>query len=155
MADTTADQPIPDKDHGHAHCGLIPRLAAAFYDGLLLLALWMLTAGLVVILQGGHGVPPGTWWFDALLFLVGLLFFGWFWSHTGQTLGMRAWRVRIERSDGHSGMDWPHALMRYFVAWPAWCLAGIGVFWCVVDPGKLAIHDRLSGTCLVREKKRR
>src|SRR3546814_15221118 len=46
------------------------------------------------------------------LFVVGLGFFGWFWTHGGQTLGMRVWRVRVRRDNGDS-LNWVSAAVRY------------------------------------------
>lgn len=88
------------------------RLAAAGYDGLLLLGIWMSTvlveAVLRALFQYQHPEPT----LRAALFLGGLLFFGWSWTHGGQTLGMRAWRLRVE-SGGRIGLSWAGALSRY------------------------------------------
>lgn len=50
-----------------------------------------------------------------VLFLVLYLFFAYFWTRIGQTLGMQVWRVRIENLDGTS-VSWTQALIRYVTA---------------------------------------
>ena len=50
-----------------------------------------------------------------ILFLVLYLFFGYFWTRMGQTLGMQVWRVRIQNLDGVS-VSWSQALRRYVTA---------------------------------------
>ncbi len=126
--------------------GLLPRLGAAIYDGLLLLALFFLATALVDPFMPQDHVPAGSIWFRLYLLLVAFFFYGWFWTHGGQTLGMRAWRLRVV---SHSGMPlrWPRAALRFLVAVPSW-LGVVGILFCLVD-GR-ALHDRLSGTQTLR-----
>ena len=57
-------------------------------------------------------------------FAVGLGFFGWFWTRGGQTLGMRAWNLRVQRPDG-SAVRWPIATLRFGVLLLTWmCVLG-------------------------------
>jgi len=129
------------------------RLIAALYDGLLLIALWFLAAAIDAGVRQAAHLPYDVRLFRAYLFLVGLAFFGWFWTHGGQTLGMRAWRLRVRRIDG-SPLHWPAACTRYAMAWLAWLPFGLGVLWCAVDPQRRAWHDRLSGTEVILLPKR-
>jgi uncharacterized RDD family membrane protein YckC len=99
------------------------RLAAAVYDGLLLIALWMACTVLVVLARSvlhRSGVAPPAF-MQALYFFVGLGFFGWFWTHGGQTLGMRVWRLRVQRPDG-APLRWPIAALRYAAMLLCWAL---------------------------------
>ena len=109
------------------------RLGALLYDGLLLVAFWLL-ATFCLVLAKGHGiVAPATgtiaktpYWF--FLLLIAWAFFSWFWSHGGQTLGMRAWKLQLRptvQSDGNlekhpSGVSWGRASRRYVVALAVW-----------------------------------
>lgn len=99
------------------------RLIAATYDALLLLALWMIAALAEVMIRdqllGLPRYPPALM---AGYFLIGLAFFGWFWTHGGQTLGMRAWRLRARRPDGQP-LRWPTAASRYAVMLLCWGVA--------------------------------
>lgn len=96
------------------------RLMAAVYDGLLLLGLWMVAALAEVIVRdqllGLARQPPLQF---AYFFGVGLAFFGWFWTHGGQTLGMRVWKLRLRREDG-GPLRWPAAAARYAVMLVTW-----------------------------------
>ena len=124
------------------------RLAAAFYDGLLLLALWMVGVLVDVIVRDLAGLPRDSLSLQILLFLLGLLFCGWFWIHGGQTLGMRVWRLRVRREDG-SDLRWPVAATRYAFAWLSWGCAGLGILWCLIDGKRRAWHDLLAGTEMI------
>lgn len=98
------------------------RLAAATYDGLLLVGLWM--AALVIDTVARDAVDVERAWpaLRAYLFLLGLVFFGWFWTHGGQTLGMRAWRLVVRRGDG-APLRWVDAGLRYAVMLVCWGIA--------------------------------
>lgn len=141
---------LPVGREGHARpSGLLRRLAAICYDTLLLAALlWVFT--LVVVLLRGEAVAPGTWWFGPSLAAIAMVFFGWFWTHGGQTLGMRAWRLRVERADG-TPLRWRDALTRWLAAWLSLLPAGLGYWWSLADAERRCWHDRLSGTRLVHE----
>lgn len=120
------------------------RLASAFYDALLLIALWMsatLLGSMALTLAGLH-YAPGV--FRGYLFLVGLAYCGACWVHGGQTLGMRVWRLTARRSDG-APLNWVHAALRYTFAYVAW-VSVVGVLCSVLDARKRAIHEILSGT---------
>ncbi len=98
------------------------RLAAALYDGLLLLGLWM--AALLVDTIARDGLGSERQWpaLRAYLFLIGLAFFGWFWTHGGQTLGMRAWRLQLRRTSG-ADVRWTEAALRYALMLLCWGVA--------------------------------
>ena len=124
------------------------RLLAAVYDGMLLLAVWFFAAVIDAGVRESLQLPYDVRLFRAYLFLVGLAFCGWFWTHGGQTLGMRAWRLQVRRNDG-TAVNWLTACVRYAAAWLAWPPLALGVLWCAVDAERKALHDRLSGTEVV------
>lgn len=88
------------------------RLIATTYDGLLLLGLWMVTVLLDSVVRAIIGASRDWDMLRISLFVVGLGFFGWFWTHGGQTLGMRVWRLRVRRDNGDS-LNWVSAAVRY------------------------------------------
>ena len=121
------------------------------HDSLLLVAIFTLAAALVVLPAGllfDARVPDGHPLFRAYLVAISLGFFCGFWMRGGQTLGMRAWRVKLVRKDGLP-ISLRDALLRYFAALLSWAPLGAGFLWILVDPQRLAWHDRLSGTRLV------
>jgi uncharacterized RDD family membrane protein YckC len=141
------DQPYPTS-------GLLRRLAAGLYDGLLVIALLVVPTLLAMALRGGEPVPPGNLLFQALLLLTTGGFFTWFWSHGGQTLGMRAWRLRVEQQSG-APLTLPIALLRFAVGVVSLAAFGLGMLWILVDANKLAWHDRVAGTRVIVLPKRK
>ena len=144
--------------HLPERAGLPRRLAAMFYDTLLLLALLMAATALFLLLTGGEAVDPRihpALEFIYRLVLVALIvgFFGVSWTRSGQTLGMATWRLRVEREDGRS-LTWGDTLRRLGWALVSLLPAGLGFGWVLVDPERRAWHDRLSRTRVVVVPKR-
>lgn len=125
---------------------LLRRLAAALYDSLLLLALWF-SVGFVVIAVRNEAIPALTLWFELLLWMLGFFFYGWFWTHGSQTLGLRAWRLRAVRRDG-GALGWPQALLRYVLALPSW-VSVVGILWSLLDREGRTWHEIASASKLV------
>jgi uncharacterized RDD family membrane protein YckC len=72
------------------------------------------------------------------------LFFIWFWSKSGQTLGMKAWRLRVQNQDG-SLISKTTGLKRLLPT-----LFGLGNLTVLVDrKNKLSLQDRLTNTEVV------
>lgn len=125
---------------------------AALYDWLLVLAVVMVVSvPLVAIL--GDAVEPGNPLYQATLILIAGAFFSWFWSRNGQTLGMRAWRLRVVTANGDS-VSLPKAMLRYACAWASLLPAGLGFWWALLDRQNKCWHDHLSGTRLVQLPKK-
>jgi uncharacterized RDD family membrane protein YckC len=129
------------------------RLAALLYDSLLLAALLMIFTGGALFFTHGVAVVPataGAWVYVYRAGLV-LLIAGYYlinWLRSGQTLGMRAWRLRVVSDSGQPPALRAAALRVLFGAL-AWAPAALGVLWLYLDPDHLALHDRLSKTRVV------
>ena len=128
---------------------LLRRLGAVCYDALLLIAV-LFVAGLPLPLipEPLRLAPWVRYATFVYLLLLSFLFFGWFWTHGGQTPGMRAWRIRVT-DDLHRGLTWNLARRRFAWSMISWALLGIGFLWSLVDPERRTLHDRFSGTRLI------
>jgi uncharacterized RDD family membrane protein YckC len=133
--------------------GLARRLAAIVYDGLLLFAVLYLATLPVLFINRGEPVSSGNVLYQLYLLSVAFLFYGWFWTHGGQTLGMRAWRIRVEATNGQA-IGWRQALVRFACAGVSWGCLGLGFLWIVVDRRRRAWHDRLSRSVILLLPKR-
>jgi uncharacterized RDD family membrane protein YckC len=133
-----------------APAGLFRRLAALAYDCLLLLSLLLVATLLALPLTGGQAVRPHNPYFQTYLFLIGFFYFAWHWVRSGQTLGMRAWRIRVVSLDG-GPVGWWQALLRFMVGLASLAVVGLGLLWALVDPRRRAWHDLAAGTLVVHE----
>jgi uncharacterized RDD family membrane protein YckC len=128
---------------------LLRRLAAMAYELLLLSGVLTVTLILphVVLATYAHRLVTATvlW---AHLFLVALIYFVGFWSHGGQTLAMKTWRIRLVRRDGKA-VRAPQAVLRYLLGWLTLAAGGAGIIWALVDRDRQFLYDRLAGTRLI------
>ena len=126
-----------------APAGLFRRIAALFYDALLAAALAFATTFAMLPLTRGQAILPATHGivahaYHALLALLLFAYFGRSWTKSGQTLGMRAWRIRLESVSGRP-LNWGESLIRCLLgAGLAW-LAALGA-WHFSRAGSLAAH---------------
>tara|TARA_B110000914_G_scaffold8867_1_gene7315 strand:- start:591 stop:1088 length:498 start_codon:yes stop_codon:yes gene_type:complete len=141
-----------------ARAGLMRRLAALLYDGFLVAAIWMVLGFILQLIVGTQsnqlvdGVVQTDPLLDALLFTIMLAsgsgFYIWFWTKSGQTLGMIAWRIKVESLDGGL-MDFKQGVIRYIAAWPAFFLFGLGYLSIYLDSNGDAVHDKVSRSKVV------
>lgn len=135
--------------------GFPRRMAAVFYDTMLIGVTTAIIGGIVattishltgIELRSGSALSN-------LLFILDLVIafglFGWFWTHGGQTLGMRAWKIKVVTDDG-SPFLWQQAFFRYVGALFSWLAFGAGFWIAIFDPQRLTWHDRFSRTHLIR-----
>lgn len=75
-------------------------------------------------------------------------YFVYCWTKSGQTLAMKAWRLRVETIDGQR-LNLMQASARYLAAVIGLALLGAGFLWMLVDPQRQFLHDRLLRTRVV------
>lgn len=137
------DKPDPGSAEALPTAGLLRRLAAVFYDGLLLLAMLMLSTAVLLVFTRAEAIRAGNPFFRLYLLIIIWLFFAGFWTRDGQTLGMRAWRLKLESRTGDK-ITWRQASLRLAAATLSWAVFGLGYLWVIFDRDRLAWHDRLS-----------
>jgi uncharacterized RDD family membrane protein YckC len=129
------------------------RLAALVYDAFLLVALLMVFTGGALFFTHGAAVVPATagnwvYVYRAGLVLVIAGYYALNWRRSGQTLGMRAWRLRTVSDSGRT-LSWGAVILRICFGFIAWAPAALGVLWLYLDPEHLALQDRLSRTRVI------
>jgi len=126
------------------------RLLAIVYDTLMLICV-VFIAWQPVPLLPLELLPSPVSQGLRLLYLLSIifLFFGWFWTHGGQTIGMRAWQIKLVTNSTGSPPGWKQCLVRYLIAMISWCALSLGFLWSLFHPQRAAWHDLASGTQLV------
>jgi len=125
-------------------------VAAAVYDALVALAIVFAATAIAVTVSGGHAIPPGTVIYEVALLATPFPYFAWCWMRGGKTLGMRAWRLRLERVDGEP-VTIQDATLRYVGALLSWAACALGFAWLLLGPRHMSWHDRMSATRVYRE----
>lgn len=124
----------------------LKRLGALLYDFMLIVALWMVIGAIAVAANDGEAVTGPL--FSSFLFIATFAFFSFFWVRTGQTLGMLAWRLRVQTPEGEH-ISLVQALIRFLVAGISIAVGFVGFIWMFINREKMAWHDLASKTCVV------
>lgn len=139
----------PENNDGTEACGLLRRLVIMLYDSLVVVALFMVAAGLALL----AGIRDQVALRDPLytLYLLSFWFFylAWCWHNGGMTVGMRAWKVRIEADNG-APPSWRQCLARFVMSLLSAAALGVGFAWSLIDEQKRTWHDQVSRTRLLR-----
>ncbi len=128
---------------------LIRRLAAMSYDGFVLIAIFFFATALLLPFTEGEAISSDKVIYSCYLMLWWYLFFVWFWTHNGQTIGMRAWKIQVQ-SNQQKALDWKSASIRFWVAFLSFACFGIGFIWLIFESRHRSWHDIASNTRLVR-----
>jgi uncharacterized RDD family membrane protein YckC len=123
--------------------GVFRRLAALLYDLLLVIALAFVVTFAMLPLTHGEAILASTQGFvghlyHALLFAVVFGYFGWCWTRTGQTLGLKAWRLKLETGTAER-LGWRGAIERFLLGTGIAVLAITGL-WYLRAPGSALAH---------------
>jgi uncharacterized RDD family membrane protein YckC len=70
-------------------------------------------------------------------------YFVYSWVKTGQTLGMKSWRIKIQNA------TYKTASIRFFASIFSWIIFGCGYFYVLFNKNNLSLHDKISNTFLI------
>ncbi len=129
--------------------GLRRQLACLLYEGLVIFAILLIGFLMPQIVLSGFGIALGGKGLWIHVFLLLMAYFSWCWTHGGQTLPMKTWKLRVISKDGHS-LRPAQAILRYFAAWLSTLLLGAGFLWVLFDPEKRYLHDRIADTRIIQ-----
>jgi uncharacterized RDD family membrane protein YckC len=132
---------MDQKSRTGQRAGLLRRLAALFYDLLLVIALALVATFAMLPLTHGEAILASTQGalahaYHAVWLLAVFAYFGWCWTRSGQTLGMRAWRIAL-RDTGERRLGWPGAIVRFLLGAGISFLAVLGTWYLWLSEGWL------------------
>jgi uncharacterized RDD family membrane protein YckC len=130
-------------------CGLLRHLAIMIYDAFVVISLLMLATMLAMLAGFGGRTAMRDPVYTAYLLVVWFLYLAWCWHRGGMTIGMRAWRVKIEDIHGHRP-GWIASLVRFGISLISAAFAGLGFLWPLFNADKRTWHDMVSRTRLVK-----
>lgn len=126
----------------------ILRITCMVYESLLLFAVLFIAGFLFIYLTNYPQRPDLRPALQIFLVSVAAGYFAWFWYKSGQTLAMKTWRIKVETQDGRL-LSFPNALLRFVLALTGIALAGVTIWWALLDNEGQFLHDRLLKSRLV------
>ncbi len=124
--------------------GLWRRVASMLYEAILLFAVAVFAGWVFYAASGGRDATQGALRYElqALILVMFAAYFLWCWLRGGQTLPMKAWKIRLVDVSPR------RALLRFLLALVL-VPTGVSIAWALVDRERQFLHDRLAGTRLV------
>lgn len=142
------------------YAGFFTRFFALLIDNIAMFVLASLVAMLIGMLSGGAAGAGGliallTGALGAILSFVFLLFqffyFGFFWSRSGQSIGMKMLNIKVVRRDPDGQISFILAGLRgSFGYWISGLVFGLGFIWAAFDAHKETWHDKIFDTQVIR-----
>lgn len=130
----------------HTSAPVWRRLASLGYEILFVLAI-LLTASFIAVIVLKEPLMYRLYFqFYLLSCLLG--YFAISWHYSGQTIAMRAWRLRLVTFNNQP-LSLNRCLLRFTLAFAGLLLGGVGFLWTFFDRDRLFLHDRLSQTKIV------
>jgi uncharacterized RDD family membrane protein YckC len=127
--------------------GFFIRLAAQIYDTFLLAIVLILANSLLYLFTTDELIRDNQLFHRIYLGSISFLFYGWFWTHGGQTFGLRAWKIKVLTLN-KKPITWKHALLRFLTAIISFSCFGLGFIWVLMNRHKHSWHDYLSKTAV-------
>lgn len=129
---------------------LFKRLVAISYDSLIVIALLMAATALGMAVNGGVAIFPE----DGLRYLVlqscllGVIisYFMLFWAYSGQTIGMKTWKIRLVDVKTQQAPRASVCLLRIVLALGLFGVALLPTLW---RKDKATLYDTFTGTQLI------
>ena len=125
--------------------GILAFIVSLIFGGCAGLALTS-ASDIVSILTGG--VALITW---AALGIFQFLYFGYFWSRDGQSVGMKLFNIKVVRQTESESLSFWRAAFRgtlgYYISG---LFFGLGFIWAAFDSQKETWHDKLFDTWVVK-----
>jgi uncharacterized RDD family membrane protein YckC len=124
--------------------GLPRRLASMVYEAVLLFGVGFFAAWVFFFASRGVDATTGPtrYLLQAFIIAVFAAYFLWCWLRGGQTLAMKAWKIRLVE------VTPAKALIRFFLALVL-VPTLVSIVWSFFDRDRQFLHDRLAGTRLV------
>ena len=119
--------------------------AAFIYDVFPVVGIFILTSLVVLVARNGVEVERFSPWFTILLLSEFSLYYIYSWKIGGQTLGMRAWKIKIiPNNNSQNQLTWGQATLRFLIGILSTVLLGLGVFWKKLSRSKKSWMDLVS-----------
>ena len=131
-----------------ACAGIARRFGSMAYEALLLTAILFVCTWIFLFFAQALSAALVRPLLQVLLVTITGAYFIYCWTHGGQTLPMKTWRIRLVMRDGKA-VSRTVAIKRYLLALLSIGGCGLGFAWALFDAERQFLHDRIAGTRLI------
>lgn len=126
------------------NANLFRRLMSAFYDLLFIIAILFVAVALAMVVNQGaiEQDHPYHWLYVSYLAAISFSYYAWFWIKSGQTPGMKTWRLKLYRNEG---LDLKFAVVYALASLLSIAIVGAGFLLALVHPQRRTLHDIIAG----------
>ena len=118
---------------------LFKRLLAIFYDLVLLATMFLVASAIAIVFNEHKAFASGNYIMPLWLIFVTSLYYCISWKSSGQTLGLKAWGLKLVKLDG-SDFTWLEVITRFFISLILFCTI-VGFLWLLFNKNRLTIYD--------------
>jgi len=112
------------------NAGILIRILASAYDGLILFGLCFLAFIPLTAVEQNMGEAP-HWLKGALLLAISFAYFVGFWVKGGATTGMRPWKLMVVMTETGDSLTWLAASVRFAGLIITWLSLGMTVWYII------------------------
>lgn len=112
--------------------GILIRLLASAYDGLILFGLCFLAFIPLTAVEQSMGEAP-HWLKGALVLAISFAYFVGFWVKGGATTGMRPWKLMVVMNTTGDPLSWSAATVRYAGLMLTWLSLGMTLWYIITN----------------------
>jgi uncharacterized RDD family membrane protein YckC len=134
------------------------RLVAYIIDGIILsvimIALSIILTPILFVAAANEEAGAAAGAGFLYLFLIGvisILYFPFFWQRSGQTPGMKFFRLRVVRDEDGGPITWGKAILRLIGFWVSSAVFYLGFIWIFIDKRRRGWHDLIAGTVVIEQ----
>jgi uncharacterized RDD family membrane protein YckC len=157
------DPPIEEEGPapGVKFAGHGPRLVAYIVDGVILTVVLLVLVAVPTVLVGSDaqtvsgsrriGVGAGAVILVVFLLIaiIALGYYPFFWARSGQTPGMRLFRLYLVRDSDGGKVSAGQAILRLVGLWISAIPLYLGFIWIFIDKRRRGWHDLIAGTVMI------
>ena len=127
---------------------LFRRLASIFYDGVLVVAIVIITSLPFYSFNVEESFLLKLT-MQLYFYLIIQYFFVWVWVNSAATLGMKSWKIKIVDINGNN-ISYKKAIVRFNVSILSISIFGLGFLISLFRKDKKCLHDIISRTQLIK-----
>ncbi len=127
---------------------LFRRLASIFYDGVLVVAIVIITSLPFYSFNVEESFLLKLT-MQLYFYLIIQYFFVWFWVNSTATLGMKSWKIKIVDINGNN-ISYKKAIVRFNASILSLSIFGLGFLISLFRKDKKCLHDIISRTQLIK-----